>query len=76
MNINIDLNTLILIVVGSLVTWVLKGITSINQKLSALNGRVGKSETWQEAHTKLDDERHGIVERFIEAIWNQIDKKI
>jgi len=70
-----DLNTLILIVVGALVSWSLRGISSINKLLSQLNNRMAKSETWQEAHGKLDDERHTTTTRNLDSLWDQMNKR-
>ena len=74
---NIDLNT---IVSGTAVAVISYGVISIKKEIKSLiekvglqNGRLGKIETWTDAHTKLDDERHAQVREGIAALWSKLD---
>lgn len=48
-------------------------LVSINTNLSAINGRLGKSETWMEQHEKQDDSRYEEVKQQHESMWAAID---
>lgn len=74
---NIDLNT---IVSGTAVAVISYGVISIKKEIKSLiekvglqNGRLGKIETWTDAHTKLDDERHTQVREDIATLWGKLD---
>lgn len=74
MNFTVDLNTLILTGVGGLVTWVLNGVSAIKKDLREINGRLGKVETWQVEHEKIDDERIKLVRTDLNSVWGVITK--
>ena len=68
MNIVVDLNTVLMVIVGGLVSWAVAGIRAINRKLSELNGAVRELNVWKQEHSKLDDERHAIIAQVLDAI--------
>ena len=68
MNIVVDLNTVLMVIVGGLVSWAVAGIRAINRKLSELNGAVRELNVWKQEHSKLDDERHAITAQVLEVI--------
>ena len=71
MNFTLDLNTLLQGVVLIVVAAGLKGIFSINSKVTILCAKLGKMEVWQTGHEKIDDERQ---ERMIETVGNIRDR--
>lgn len=75
MNLTIDLNTVVIILVGALVSWGIRGIQSINHKLNQLNGRVREMNVWKDEHDKLDDEREERTRNAIEALWEKTDRR-
>lgn len=48
-------------------------IGGINTHLATQNGRLAKTEQWQQLHQKTDDERHDAIEKNADAIWKAID---
>lgn len=72
MNFVLDLTVILQGVAIGGIGMVIKGIVSINRKLGAMNGRVGKIETWQEDHTKLDDERNNGVLNAISELRKRV----
>ena len=68
MNIGVDLNTVLMVIVGGLVSWAVAGIRAINRKLSELNGAVRELNVWKQEHSKLDDERHAATEKVLDVI--------
>jgi len=44
-------------------------LETISERLGHINGRVGKSETWQVQHEKFDDERHDHLQKQTDALW-------
>jgi len=67
MSVTIDtvaiLNGVILILVAAIV----RGVSQVNKRLNELNGRLGKSEVWQEQHQEMDTKE-------FEALRREIDK--
>lgn len=49
-------------------------LQAIGDHLGKLNGRVGKSETWQEMHENQDADRHQQLERENARMWTAIEK--
>jgi hypothetical protein len=45
----------------------IRGVWKINQHLTTLNGRMGKAETRQIEHEKVDDERHDINSKHLDS---------
>ena len=68
MNLTIDLNTLVTMVVGGLVTYGLHGIRSINKQLRELNGDVKQLKTWKVEHEKLAEERSSNIKAIIRRL--------
>lgn len=57
-----NLMLILIIINGVCVPFILLGVRRLGQirdHLALLNGRLGKVETWEMQHEKLDDERHG-----------------
>lgn len=50
-------------------------MAGILEHLGKLNGRVGKSETWQEMHEKQDDDRFEQLEKQTDALWSAVRAK-
>ena len=74
MNIVVDLNTVLMVIVGGLVSWAVAGIRAINRKLSELNGAVRELNVWKQEHTKLDDERQSMTEKAFDVILTKKEK--
>ena len=74
MNFAIDLNSILILVLGGLLTWGIKGIFGMKDQLTKINGRMGKSEQWQDDHEKQDDERHDRTGEALTAVWNELGK--
>ena len=74
MNFAIDLNSILILVLGGLVTWGIKGIFAMKDQLTRMNGRLGTTEQWQNFHQKQDDERHNHTGEDLTAIWNELGK--
>ena len=74
MNFTLDLNTLLQGIVILLCVAGVKGIFSLNSKVSTICARLGKIETWQTGHEKIDDERHTETTKNITSIWDRLDK--
>ena len=47
-------------------------LETISDRLGQINGRVGKSETWQVQHEKYDDERHEQIEKETDKLWDVV----
>lgn len=47
-------------------------VGSIDVSMAIMNGRLGKSESWQEQHEKTDNERHLSLMSGHESIWKEI----
>ena len=69
MNFTLDLNTLLQGIVLIICAAGVKGIFSIS-------ARLGKIETWQVGHEKIDDERHTETTKNITSLWDRLDKII
>ncbi len=52
-----------------------KSLKEISDHLGDLNGRMGRSETWQEQHERQDDERQEATEREHQRIWIKLDHR-
>ena len=76
MNFTLDLNTLLQGIVILLCVAGVKGIFSLNNKVSTICARLGKIETWQIGHEKLDDERYGEATKGLSSLWERLDKRI
>lgn len=50
-------------------------MAGILEHLGKLNGRVGKSETWQVMHEKQDDDRFEQSEKQTDALWAAVRAK-
>ena len=74
MNIVLDLNSVLLAIVGALVSWAVIGIRGINKKLGELNGGVRELNVWRHEHTKLDDERQSMTEKAFDVILTKKEK--
>jgi len=61
----------IIVLVGA----VIKGVFAIKAELAKLNGRLGKSETWQEGHEELDKERFKTVEERLDRLRTYMREK-
>ena len=79
MNIPVEFVALFITVILGAIGWVLKDIRAslagILDHLANLNGRVGKSETWQEMHEKQDDDRFEQLEKQTDALWSAVRSK-
>lgn len=51
-----------------------QALTGINGTLAAMNTRLGKSESWMDAHDKQDDERHQDVKQEHHSMWEAVEK--
>ena len=67
MNFTLDLNTLLQGIVLIICAAGVKGIFSIY-------ARLGKIETWQVGHEKIDDERHTETIKNVASLWDRLDK--
>ena len=76
MNFTLDLNTVLQGIVILLCVAGVKGIFSLNKKMNTICVRLGKIETWQIGHEKIDDERHTEATGSIKSIWDRLDKMI
>jgi len=76
LNFTLDLNTLLQGIVILLCVAGVKGIFSLNSKVSTICARLGKIETWQTGHEKIDDERHTETTKSVTSIWDRLDKMI
>lgn len=64
MEVTLNLNSILQGVTIILVVWGVKGIFSLDRKLNAQNGKLGKIETWMAGHEELDNVRfHELHER-------------
>ena len=77
MGFTLDLNT---IISGTAVAVISYGVISIKKdirglidKVSIQNGRLGRIETWQGGHEKIDDERHKQTQEGIASLWGKMD---
>ena len=50
-------------------------LAGINNNLSVMNGRLGKSEMWMTQHEKQDDSRHVESRGHVEALWTAVSGK-
>lgn len=50
-----------------------QALGSIGTQLATMNGRLGKSEQWQQMHEAKDDERHEEIKGNVKEIWKTID---
>ena len=85
MNIPIEFVALFLGVAIAACGWMIKylvnavnltnaSLQTMNAHLGLLNGRMGKSETWQTMHEGRADERHQQLEREQTRLWTAIDR--
>ena len=58
MNLILDFSSLLNGTILLFASWTIKLLYAIIKRLNILNGRVVKTEMWQVAHDKQDDERH------------------
>ena len=74
MNLTLDLNAILQGVAILLIGIGATGIFSIKKKVNQICTTLGKIETWQTGHEKIDDERHQESKNNIASIWARIDK--
>ena len=74
MNFTLDLNTLLQAIAIFLIIGGIKGIFSINAKVSTICTRLGKIETWQTGHEKIDDERHAEAKTGLASVWERLNQ--
>lgn len=84
MNVPIEFLALFLGVALGVAGWVIKymlsavastnvALKSMTDHLALLNGRMGKSETWQAMHERNEDERYALIDRRLEQHDQQTD---
>ena len=76
MNFTLDINTLLTTLVGIAVVKGVRGIVSIDRKLTVQNGRLVNMETWKDGHEKLDDERHSSLINSLADLRESIQNSI
>lgn len=51
-----------------------RALKAMNDHLGKINGRLGKTEQWQQMHERMDDERHQEAQKSSEAMWQAIGR--